>query len=303
MDLKERLVRPLAERWPWVATAVRVQERFSEVHGSQLAAAITLSSFLSIFPLLLVAIGVLGFFSRGVSDLPGKFIEQLGLTGRAADTLTSAIETAERSRKTASVVGLGGLLLSGLSLVNALQTAFDSAWQVSGRGLKDKLYGLGWLLGASLILMGSFAVTAFLRSLPGPVTPLVLAATLFVDAALWLWTFKVLTNRQVGLKPLLPGAVLGAVGLEVLKTVGGIYVPGAVASSSALYGTLGVVFAILAWLLFFGRLAVYSVVLNVVCWERSHGTTTTEIELPRVPRDIPVGATRAGEAQEVKADQ
>ena len=40
----------------------------------------------------------------------------------------------------------------------------------------------------------------------------------------------------------------GAIGLEVLKLVGTVYVPRAVASSSALYGSLGVVFAILAWL-------------------------------------------------------
>ena len=39
-----------------------------------------------------------------------------------------------------------------------------------------------------------------------------------------------------------------AVGIEVLKLVGGIYVPRAVASSSALYGSIGIVFAILAWL-------------------------------------------------------
>ena len=46
--------------------------------------------------------------------------------------------------------------------------------------------------------------------------------------------------------------------------MGSIYVPRLVASSQALYGTLGIVFATLAWLLFFGRLLVYANVLNVV---------------------------------------
>lgn len=68
--------------------------------------------------------------------------------------------------------------------------------------------------------------------------------------------------------------------MEILKVVGGIYVPRAVASSSQLYGTLGVVFAILAWLLFFGRLILYSTVLNVVLHERRAGTVVTTIEVP-----------------------
>ena len=124
-----------------------------------------------------------------------------------------------------------------------------------------------------------------------------LVVALVVDAALWLWTFRVLTNRDVGWRAHLPGAVLGAVGLEVLKVVGGIYVPMAVTSSSVLYGPLGVVFAILAWLLVFGRLVVYTAVFNVVRWENRHGTVTAEIELPRMLDEVPVGTTRAGEAQ------
>ncbi|MCA1692631.1 MAG: hypothetical protein LC733_10700, partial [Actinobacteria bacterium] len=83
--------------------------------------------------------------------------------------------------------------------------------------------------------------------------------------------------------------------LGVLKILGGIYVPMAVASASALYGSLGVMFAILAWLLFFGRLVVYAAVVNVVQWEKGHGTVTVDLEVPKMPGEVPVEATRAGE--------
>lgn len=294
MDLKERILGPLTRRWGWMATAVRLQERFSEVHGGQLAAAVTLAAFISIFPLLVAGTAVVGFFSHGADDLSGEVVSRLGLTGRAAETVTDAITTAERNRRAASVVGLAGILWAGSYLVTAFQFAFNSVWQVAGRGLKDRLYGLVWLVGATAILVGSFTLTAALTRLPGPVGPLAFLAALGVDLVLWLWTFKVLTNRDVGWRPHLPGAVLGAMGLEVLKIVGGIYVPRAVTSSSALYGSIGVIFAILAWLLFFGRLAVFSAVVNVVRWENSHGTLTVEMELPRVD-DVALGATRSGE--------
>jgi membrane protein len=120
---------------------------------------------------------------------------------------------------------------------------------------------------------------------------------LTVNFALWLWAMKVLPNRDVGWKALVPGAVLGAVGFEILKAVGSIYVPRLVASSQALYGTLGTVFATLAWLLFFGRLLVYANVLNVVRWEEDHGTLSVEVEVPKVPGEVSVTASRAGEIE------
>jgi membrane protein len=138
-----------------------------------------------------------------------------------------------------------------------------------------------------------------IRLLPAFLAPLGVLAGLSVNLGLWLWTFKVLGTREVGWKALLPGAVVGAIGLEVLKFVGGYYVPKAVTHASALYGTLGVVFATLAWLLFFGRLVVYATVTNVVRWEEDHGTVVMEMEVPRVHPETtaPVDVTRAGETK------
>ena len=285
----------LGERWSWFGTALRVQRRYSELNGNFLASAVTLSAFLSIFPLLLFAIAVLGFVSAGTPDLAARLVDNLGLTGDAARAIHDAIQTAQHSRQAASIIGVAGLLWSGLGLVAAVQYAINAAWQVKGDGWRDKVQGLLWLAGATLLFLGSFALAAVMNFLPPFLAPLGIVAGLSVSLGLWLWTFKALGTRDVGWKALLPGAVVGAVGLEILKAVGAFYVPRAVASASALYGTLGVVFAILAWLLFFGRLVVYAAVVNVVRWEEDHGTVTVELETPRLPGEVPAGATRAGE--------
>jgi membrane protein len=281
--VREKLDR-LGERWPWFATVLAIQKRYGELNGNYLASSVTLSSFLSIFPLLLFAIAILGFFSAGSPDLAGDIVAELGVTGDAQNGIVEAIKTAERSRRAATVIGIAGLLWSGLGLV---------------RGWRDKLKGLTWLAGAALLFSTSFATSAVIRLLPTFLAPLGILAGLSVNLGLWLWTFKVLGTREVGWKALLPGAVVGAVGLEILKAVGAFYVPGAVASASALYGTLGVVFATLAWLLFFGRLVVYAAVVNVVRWEEDHGTVVMEMEVPRVHPEttIPVDVTRAGETK------
>jgi membrane protein len=285
------------DRWPWLAVAAAVQARFGELQGGYLAGAVTLAAFLSVFPLMLVAVAVLGFVSTGHPDVAARVLDVLAIppTGEAADAVRQAVTTAEHSRQAASIVGVAGLLWSGLGLVASLQYAYDSVWQVTGRGIRDKAVGLLWLVGSAVLFVGSFALTAAVQFLPAWLAPVEILLALTIGVALFLWMSRLLPNLDIGWRPLLPGAILGSIGFEVLKLVGGIYVPRAVASSSALYGSLGIVFAILAWLFFFGRLVVYSSVLNVVLWEREHGTVNKVIEVPSLPRRERDETTRSGE--------
>ena len=293
-----RLQRLSPRRWRPTRLALDVQGRYSELHGGELASAITLSAFLSLLPLLLVAIAVLGFFSAAsTKDLAKEVIENLQLdrSSQTAELITEAMRTAESSRKAASVVGLAGLLWSGLGVVNALQYAWNTAWQVPGRGLRDKAVGIGWLAGGGVLFVGSFAVSAASQLLPWFLEPVGILIGLATGVGLWLWTAHTLPNRKVGWRALIPGALLGAIGFEILKVLASFVVPRIVASSSDLYGPVGVVFAVLAWLLLFGRLVVYAAVIEVVIWERRHGTVQLTIEAPARPGVDPISATRAGE--------
>ena len=284
----------VGDKLPWLKPVLAVQKRYGDVGANQLAAAFTLQAFLSLFPLVLVAIAVIGFVASGARvDLAGRLIQQLSLKGEAANLFRTAIDQAVAARKAASVIGVLGLLWSGLGLVAALQFAYNAVWQVKDRGVKDKAVGLAWLVGAALLFVASAGVTTALRWLPGFLAPVGILATFGVSFVLWLWTSRVLPNRSIGWTHLVPGALLGTVGLEVLKFVGAFYVPKLIASSSSVYGPLGVVFAILAWLLLFGRLVLYSAVLNVVLYERKTGTIRAVVEAPPVPGARPV-ADRSG---------
>jgi membrane protein len=291
--MRERLDR-LRRRWPAFDVLMRVQERFGAIGGGPLSSSIGLAAFLSLFPLLLVAIAVIGFVSAGSPDLAGDVVEDLGLTGQAAEFIEEAITSAENSRRAASVIGLAGLLWSGLGVVGTLQTAINTAWQTLGRGMKDRAFALLWLIGAGALFASTVALGPLLRILPGLAAPLTIAAGLVLNVVLFLWTFSALGNQAVGWRAHLPGAVLAGVGFEILKILGATLVPQSVASSSAMYGTLGVVFAVLAWLLLYGRLVVYAAVLNVVRYEQGAGTVTVDIEAPRVAGEVPLAANRGG---------
>lgn len=254
-------------RIPFLGVAWRVNKRFGEFKGNNLASSIAFQSFLSLFPLILVAVAVIGLFASGDSQVGTSIIGRFGLQGDAASIVTDAIKTASKSPKVAGPIGLAGLFWSGLGLVNAFQYGLDQVWQVEERGMKDKLFGLAWLTGAAVLFVGAAAITTVLNFLPGFLTPLAVLVALLVNFALWMWTFMVLPNRRLPWRAHVPGALLGAAGMEALKVLGAVYLPRTVANSSALYGSIGVVFAVLAWLLLFSRLVLYSAVFNVIRWE------------------------------------
>jgi membrane protein len=300
--MKERL-RRLGERWRWLGRALEVQDRVGEVQGSMVASAITLSTFVSLFPLLLVVIAVIGFVAAGDSSVAGKIIDDLGVTGRGAATLRDAIDHATESRRAASIIGLLGLAWSASGVAAALQEGIRAPWQERSEGVKDRLKGVGWLALAGI----GFAVAIFLGgvlnflpdAIPKPITALAaIAVAVAIEVGLFLFLFWALGTRRVGWRDLVPGAVVAGVGFEVLKLVGTVYVPHLVATSSSLYGPLGVVFAVLAWLAILAKLLVYSSAVNAVRFEALRGTKTVPIEVPDVPDAEPVAATRGGLAVE-----
>ena len=279
-----------------IGALLRVQDRFGEIQGTALANGIALQGFLSLIPLLLVAIAVAGFIASGDATFTNDVIKALALPpdGPAAENLRTTFETAQESKRAASVVGVLGLFWSGLAVVAAVQRGIDAAWQTKSQGLKDKLRAVLWLVGAAVIFLSSFALSAVLNFLPGFLAPVSILLGLAVNTGLFLWTFSELGRVPVGWRALLPGALLCAVGFEILKIVGSILVPRLIANSSALYGSLGIVIALLAWLAFFGRLLVYGAVVNVLRWESEHGTLKVPVEAPRIEHAIALEADRAG---------
>lgn len=292
----------LCERFAWLRTPITVHQRVGDVGGGPLASSIALAAFLSLFPLLLVGIAVVGFVAANDTDFVDEIVEQFGLTGSAAELVTDAIGNAEDSRRTASIVGVAGLLWAALGIVGTLAQAFDATWQVKGRpGWKAKLVHLASLAGAAVLFAASTVLGPLAAAVPGPAVVPTALGGLVLDTALLLWLFRMLTNVTVPWRDHLPGAIAGGVALGLLKLVGTIYLPRAVASSSALYGSIGVVFAMLAWLAIMGRVFVYASAFNVVRHEQEHGTDTLTIEVPHIAGEVPVEVTRGGAVAETES--
>ena len=294
-------LRALGARWPWFDRALDLHQRVGEINGGSLASSVTLTVFVSLFPLALAAIAIIGFLAAGDPDVPNRIIDALSLEGDAATTTRDAIERAADSRRAATVIGVVGLLWSGLGVTNAIALAVQTPWQVKVAGLRTRLDGVFWLLGGVVLVAASGALGAVLNVIPEAAPKILLSIGVIVvgvavEVGFFLWTFWILGDRRVPWRSLLPGALLGAIGLEVLKLAATVYLPRLVSGSSSLYGPIGVVFAILAWLALFARLLVYSSTLNALLHERRAGTVTLEIQAPRIDPAVPVEADRGGAA-------
>jgi len=247
-----------------------LQRRYDAIGGPTLAGGVTLYGFLALFALLVLGVAVLGFVSADNSHLAADITRELGLTGDAAKIVTDSVGAAQRSRSLTTVVGVVGIIWLGSSFALVVANAFDAAWHVPGRGWRDRVRGLGWLLGAGVLVVTALGATSLWRLLPGLFAPLVLVTSLAGNAALWMWTSWLLPNRPlIDWRVILVPAVLAALALEVLKVVGAYVVPRYVERSSELYGTIGVVFAILLWLLVLGRVVVYVAVIEAWRGERA----------------------------------
>jgi membrane protein len=272
---------------PVVRTALAVQKRYKADAADQLAAAIGFFGFLSLVPLLLLAVAAAGFVYADPADqarialalteaLPG-FDATLGDDG--ADTaVASLVDTVVANRGTFGLVGLVTLLVTGLKVIAAAM----AATRVVFRG--DVVSGvMGWVkkLG-SLVVLGVTALLAVAGSslagftpdaVPRPVTIMIALLISFVfDFLLFLAAYRMLsTTTSMQVRQLVPGAVLGAIGWAALKTVGATYVGGQVDSANALYGALGGVIALMLLLYLAGRLYLYGAELSAVLVEHRDG--------------------------------
>lgn len=275
--LKERL-RAARGRRPWVDHSVRAVDRHSEVLGRQLAAAITYFGFLSFFPLMALAFALVGYLSdiypqaqdQVVAAVESAFPSLIG-TGEGQLDIQDIID----AKAGAGLIGLIGLLYAGLGWLDALRDALRRVFgtdDVSMGLVAKKLWDVVVLamLGLSLlasVVVSSLATAATTQALGAvgleeSMTATVLLKVLSVVLALAVdvVVFAILLSRlsgaQLSWRRVRSGAVLAAVGFELLKLVG-TFLIGRV-TQNPLYATFGVMVGLLVWINFASKLLVLS---------------------------------------------
>lgn len=265
---------------------VAIVKKFGDDGANREAALIAWWGFFSLFPLLLLFTGVLGFV------LAGDPSAQESIRDSALSNFPVLGPTLSEGKLdgsgTALAVGLTGALLSGIAVTLAAQDAFNKVYAVPKRQrlnpIKARLRGLALLGVLGVLQILATGVTAVAASVGGTgAIVLGVAVGLAVNLVLFFAVFRLLTDRSVPTAHLRPGIISAAILWTALLQVGSVYTDHVVADAGATYGTFAAVIGLLTWLYVGARVLVYSAELNSVLtarlWPRSlYGDPQTEAD-------------------------
>lgn len=265
------------QRTPGIRFLAAVYKKFSDDHAGQLAALVAYYAFVSIFPLLLVFVTVLGFVLQGHPGDREKIVHgTLGQFPVLSDSLTLH---SLKGSGVALAIGIAGTLLAGMGVTSAAQNAFNGIWHVPYKNrpsfLFSRLRSLAVLAILGTLAIVSTAAAGFVgASSHGAAAVLggVLVAFV-VNVALFMTAFSLLTAADVSRREHLPGVIVAAILWQLLQHLGGYYVDHTLKHTQPLYGTFAVVLGLLAWLYLGAQLVIFAAEINVVrvrkLWPRS----------------------------------
>jgi membrane protein len=297
----------------WLAFPVAVIKKFGDDRASRLAALISYYGFFSLFPLLLILVTVLGFVLSGQDELRRQVVDailgQFPELGRPIrDSLGSL-----RGSGLGVAVGFAGLLWAGMGVMQALQDAMNTVWDVPIKVqpnfwekrvralLMLGLLGVGFVLTSFLTAVGRIPTLA--RFGPGG-----LVVSLAFDLVIFLLAFRLLTDRDLRWGVLVPGAAVGATGWVALQWLGGFYVDRVLASAGHTYGFFAAVIGLLSWMYLLAQWVVLAAEINVVrhdhLWPRTFfGDTLREQDREALVRYAKVQERRSEQVVDVRFEE
>jgi membrane protein len=250
-------------------------EHYSKVQGNVLAGAVTYFGFLSFFPILAIAFAIVGVIAGAYPDAEDAIRDAL------TEVFPSIIGTGEgqidpasfkNAAATAGVLGVVTLLYTGLGWLSNLRTALQDVFETPPSKTHNFVFGkvvdLAMLAIIGFVLLISVAVSSATRGFVSDIqdwlnvddvtamsTFLNSVGTLFglvASIVLFVVSFQLLGRPLVPADALWKGALLAAVGFEVLKQIA-VYLI-ALTRDNPAFAVFGTALILLIWINYFSRL-------------------------------------------------
>lgn len=273
---------------------VRAYRHFSARNGPTVAAAVTYFAFLSLFPLLALAFATVGFVAQQIPEAQrvlDAVLQSLlpGMVGNEPDQVPLTL--IRNAAGAAAGIGVVTMLYAGLNWISEMRDAVARMFDVEssrspsfGRekvvaAVSARARDAVALLAIGLILLASVGISAgllsFLRHLGkfvgvdddlGFVMPILLvAAGIATGTILFFAMFKLLAAPAVADRALWSGALVGAVGFELLKQASTWLL--ATTTQQPAFQAFGIALILLVWIYYFSR-----VLLFAASWAATHKT-------------------------------
>ena len=267
-------------RLPWIGPRIaramrthawRAFAHLQDVHWSRLAAAMTFTSFLALFPLLAVvaAVGAATLSDSQLDKLENKITQQIPGVADQID-----VNGLVANAGTIGLIGAAALLVTGIGWVGSLRDCLRAVWQKDDEEQNPvvaKLVDGGILLGLGAAVMVSLGASGFATAAvnwtadragiddhsPGRVllTLVGYAIAVVADFLILVYLLTLLPGVEPPRRAVIVAALIGAVGFELLKVLLSGYLRRVAGKN--IYGAFGTPIALLLWFNFMAKLLLY----------------------------------------------
>jgi membrane protein len=270
MALTDHIPESLRRAFRPVYPLARSLELWNEAGGMRMSAAMSFYGILSLAPLLLAIVGMLGWWmdrtalEEGILRQLGSVIGNQG-TGVISDALKSAKQPAQGVA--ASVAGFLVLLFGATGVFNELQGAFERVWS-HGRAAPAKqswwhaaalrLRGVGYILVFGFLLLVSLVVSTLLALFSGvagdrPSLEILFrvineAVSFVVCTALFAGLMRLSGGQKPRWRFIVFGSCVGALLFTIGRQLMTLYLSTAAVVSA--YGAAGSLIVLLMWIYF-----------------------------------------------------
>lgn len=272
----------LRARHGWLDHIIRAYRRFDERNGGFFAAGLTYYTIFALFPLLMVGFAVFGFMLARRPQLLSTIDDHIRsqVSGTLGNQLQELMNSAIDARTSVGVIGLVTAVWAGLGWISHLRQALTEMWwdsRIESPGfVRGKLSDL-------LAMMGTFAVIVATVALStiGHAAPMATLLKWFgvpqfevLDWLFWLfsiviatmvswllftWMIARLPREKVSFAASMRAGLIAAVGFEVFKQLGSIYL------KAVLRSPAGAAFGPVLGLMVFAYITAY-LVLFCTAW-------------------------------------
>ncbi len=225
-------------------------ERLAAIQAVDRGVALGALAFSSLFPLLIVYSAVVPV--TDAHDFAAAIVKRLGLSGAAAQSMREVFAPSPTVAHSVTAIGFVLVVFSALSLARALQRMYELSYELPAAGIRGTPWHLLWIA----MIPAYLTVRPLVSGIAGGWWHVV--GSLLVGVVAWLATPYVLLGRRLQWQELLPGAALAALGMTALMAFSVVYLPHSLGASAKQFGTIGVAFALLSWLVLAGFVLVGS---------------------------------------------
>lgn len=258
-------------------------KKFGAENGTLIAAAISFYAILSLLPLLLLAVSVLGYVVGSSDKAFSTVSSMVGQFAPSSGYVTDVLKGLVQQRGTIGLLGLVALLWTGSQYFMTLQTAMDDVYEVSDKPgfIKGRLKAIALVIGFGILFALSLVSGSAVRfggswviGLLGGLIGLIVSVLMFA------MVYKFVPDASVSWKSALLGGVFAAIVWTIAKELYVLYLT-YIAHFNKLYGSLGSIIVLIIWIYYSSMILVFGAEMAYV---NDHGPQDQPEEAERMDR-------------------